>query len=1122
MSDIILNSSQKAAVEHDIGPLLIIAGAGTGKTRVITERIANLIDTDKAETNEILALTFTQKAAQEMEERVDIALPYGYTDIAISTFHAFCDQVLRQEAIHLGLDPDYVLMSRAQEYLYFRSHLFDFSLDKLRPKGNPTKFIGEILKHFSRLGDENVSPAEYKEFLDLLKKPLGKSGVDVKNGKEESNNGNSDIDEDLRDNYQELFAVYKEYTDLKNKDSRLSFSDLVPLVIKLFKGNRAILNKYREQYKYVLVDEFQDTNYAQNELIKVLVPPKGNITVVGDDDQAIYKFRGAAISNILDFKNNYPSCKKIVLTKNYRSCQEILDAAYSLIQENNPDRLEVSEDIDKRLERVYPTNNTRRGDDQMGIDFDLSKGKNSKPENKNINDNIETDCPEKCVKRIHTEKDTQESESVVSEIVRLVEEDGYNYSDMAVLVRANNHADEFVNSFKYHGVPFIFPGPKGLYNRPEIKDLIALLRIVVDYQDDASLYRILTFSSQDHYLKASIDNASKDSKGASKTPGGITAREFIDIQRLAKKKHLSVFELLEEITDKRIGNKEIIGGQANDMRDSDSDVTFLNTSPNGLNSNSLTVDRLSDTAGSDTAETDREFDEMKQQNTDKASQRKLYDRLFTKSSKLWIEKLLSAYDRAFNMAQKGQSAGEVLYELLDYLGYLDVLANKQTIRDEWRVQNIGKFFNHLKSFERDAENGSVREFMEYLDYALEIGESPTVDPVDMVDFDAVNISTVHGSKGLEFPVVFLVNLVSGRFPTRNRSDRLPIPKQLIKETLPEGDEHIQEERRLFYVGMTRAEKLLYLTSADYYGDGIRKKKQSLFLHDLDLVKKESDNTGDRKFKLEDLENVVMPEEDEALPENFRDSKLENIIKNLSYSHISTYKTCPYQFYFKYFLGIPGVDSQAKSFGMTMHNTLRAFYERLKIAKEGLPGVEQPPGKEDLVEIYKSKWINKGYESKKQEQNRFKAGKKSLLEYFDDFYTWEANPVWLEEKFRVNVDDFWIKGVVDRLDKEDDGLVIVDYKTGKIPSRRPKKDLQLALYAMAVEEIRKEKVREAYLMYLQGPKKFTVDIGDEVRREVKEEIKEVLEELKKMDFKPTPGFLCRYCDYRSICDYAEYA
>src|SRR3990167_9477274 len=321
----ILNDQQKKAVEYEGGPLIIIAGAGTGKTTVVTDRITHLVLQKKIPLHEILALTFTEKAAREMEDRVDIAMPYGYTQMWISTFHAFCDRILRQDAHAIGLDPGYKLISEAESILLLRQNIFNIGLNLFRPLGNPTKFLDALLTHFSRLKDEDVSP---KEYLEWVKKQ--KSGEETQQ-------------------YLELANSYKKYEELKIKEGVMDFSDLISNTLLLFRKRKNILKKYQKQFKFILVDEFQDTNYAQNELAILLAGDDKNITVVADDDQSIYRFRGAAVSNVLQFKKNFPESIVITLVENYRSTPAILNASYSLIQHNNPNRLEIVEKIDKKL-----------------------------------------------------------------------------------------------------------------------------------------------------------------------------------------------------------------------------------------------------------------------------------------------------------------------------------------------------------------------------------------------------------------------------------------------------------------------------------------------------------------------------------------------------------------------------------------------------------------------------------------------------------------------------------------------------------------------------------------------------------------------------------------------------
>jgi len=292
-----LNKEQIEAIKFGNGPLLVIAGAGTGKTTVISERIKYLILSKKVKPDEVLALTFTEKAAREMEERVDVAMPYGYTQMWISTFHSFCDRVLRREALHIGLDPKYHLMTEAEAVQFIRNNLFAFDLKYFRPLGNPTKFIGGMLQHFSRLQDEDVSPQDYLAFAKKLKK----------------------VEKEEKQKTQELAKAFKTYDELKIKEGLMDFGDLIVKALILFRSRPNILREYQNQFRFVLVDEFQDTNYAQNELAILLAGKTKNITVCGDDDQSIYRFRGAAVSNIIQFRKNFPKPKIVVLTKNYLS-----------------------------------------------------------------------------------------------------------------------------------------------------------------------------------------------------------------------------------------------------------------------------------------------------------------------------------------------------------------------------------------------------------------------------------------------------------------------------------------------------------------------------------------------------------------------------------------------------------------------------------------------------------------------------------------------------------------------------------------------------------------------------------------------------------------------------------
>ncbi|MDD3679876.1 MAG: UvrD-helicase domain-containing protein, partial [Candidatus Shapirobacteria bacterium] len=470
-----LNLAQKQAVEYLSGPLLIVAGAGTGKTTVITEKIKYLVVNDLARPEEILALTFTEKAAFEMEERVDVALPYGYTDTWIMTFHAFCDRILKDEAIQIGLDPGFVLMTQSEAIQFLSSHLFNLKLDYFRPLGNPGKFVAGLLNHFSRLKDEDITPRQY---LDWVKSKAQKT-TKLKNPEEKLEIAK----------YQELAQAYWDYESLKQKEGLMDFGDLITKVLALFRKRPNVLASYQKKFKYFLVDEFQDTNIAQYQLIKLLACPKKKpkLSVVADDSQSIYRFRGAAVSNVLQFMADYPTAKSAVLIKNYRSTQNILDKAYQLIQHNNPDTLEVKLGIDKNLQSA--------------------------------------NGPGQSIEFIYTQKVDDEAEEVIKKIKdQKLQNNRLNWGDFAILVRANNHAQPFIRALSLAGIPYQFLGPGMLFRQEEVKDLIAYLLFLVDPYDDTACYRLLSHQ-----------------------PFDLLGRDLAQLVALSRKANISLLEAIRSV-----------------------------------------------------------------------------------------------------------------------------------------------------------------------------------------------------------------------------------------------------------------------------------------------------------------------------------------------------------------------------------------------------------------------------------------------------------------------------------------------------------------------------------------------------------------------------------------------
>ncbi len=473
--EIKFNKEQKRAVNHLHGPMLTVAGAGTGKTSVLIGRLANLCLNHKIALDEILLLTFTEKAAGEMEERADRLLPYGYFDSQIYTFHGFAEKVLREFALEIGINPDFKLLNTTEQWILFVKNINSFKLKYYRPLGNPNKFVSEILKHFSRLKDEDISPQKYLKYVKSLKVKLKK-------------NQENEAEKVELERLYELAQTYQKYNQLLLDNNYLDFGDLIMYSLKLFKERPNVLSLWKKRYRFIMVDEFQDTNWAQYELVKIL-SKDNNLLVVGDDDQAIYKFRGASLANIMQFKEDYPQAKEVLLTDNYRSFQEILDKAYLLIKNNNPYRLEEKLAINKKIISQIPDS----------------------PGEKLVFKNL---------------ANSQEEINTVAKKIKELFKQGASFSEFAILARSNQVAQDFSSQLKKQGIPNQFISLRGLYQKDIIVSSLAYLRVLNDFHQVNALFSL--FNLPKFNLKYS---------------------QIVEINRFAKRKNLSLYESLKNIRE---------------------------------------------------------------------------------------------------------------------------------------------------------------------------------------------------------------------------------------------------------------------------------------------------------------------------------------------------------------------------------------------------------------------------------------------------------------------------------------------------------------------------------------------------------------------------------------------
>ena len=974
-----LNEQQQAAVEHGEGPLLIIAGAGTGKTRVIAHRIAWLIQQQKALPHEILALTFTEKAALEMEERVDLLVPLGSFGYTISTFHAFGDRVLRDHGLVLGLTTDFKVLSAAEQSIFFQERLFQFNLNYYRPLGNPTKHVEAILTLISRAKDEDVSPEEYLNYAHKLQ-TQSRLQADQRDLHEKAEEG------------LELAGAYQKYQALLLQEGLLDFGDLVALPLKLFREHPLILKHYQERYRYILVDEFQDTNYIQFQLLHLLSQRRKNITVVGDDDQSIYKFRGAALSNLLNFSSCFPEARKIVLTENYRSTQAILDAAYRLIRHNDPDRLEVQYEIQKKL---------------------VSHEKEGKEVAFNRYDTL-----------------SSESRAVSRMIEERVQTGKYSYRDFAILLRTNKDANPYIQELNMRGIPFSFSGNRGLYQREEIRLLLSFLRVVADPFENVSLYYLAT----SHLFS-------------------MPMKDLVPLMAFSKRYKRSLFEIFQ-----------CAHGEGDLPEFSLEEKQKLLRVVEALSGDGLGV----------------------------------------------IEKILEDIWKYTDLA-RSSSTGILLYTFLTQSGFLHGLSQEATPEADRAIQNIAKFFELIKHFEFIAPQDRVHQVIRHLDLLIESRDEPSVAG-DSFGEDTVQLLTVHKSKGLEFRVVFLVGLVDQHFPSRRRKDPIDFPESLIKDILPGGDFHLQEERRLFYVGMTRAREELILSCSHDRG-GKRLWRVSPFILEAIGIS-ESDATLRSPSPLQKIAGFS-PSPLGLPPDVFR-SLQDHELLHLSYYQMDDYLTCPLKYKYVHILKIPIYRHHSIVYGNAFH---RAIQEYLQVKSQGLPFSLSA-----LQGAFKTVWSSEGFLSREHERVRFEGGMATLTRFFEQEERSGLVPTFVEKEFSFLVGRNKISGRWDRIDDRDGSITIIDYKTSNVHTQEKadqeiRKNLQLSIYAYAYWRIEGKLPDRIELHFLESGLIGSNIKTEEDLQKTEEEILKVASGIRSGDFKPKPTYIaCRYCPYREICPF----
>ena len=952
-----LDPDQRDAVEHDQGPLLIVAGAGTGKTTVIARRIAHLIASGRARPSQILALTFNEKAAAEMQERVDVLVPYGYADTYISTFHAFGEDVISSFGIEIGIAPGFTVLDQTAQALFLSENLNELGLSRYSPLSDPTKYLRELVRFFNKLKDYPIPAERLREFAEGILATAGAQPADVDRGKR----------------YLELATAGQRYNRLLWSKGFVDFGDLLALTLRLFDESPAALRTFQERFRYVLVDEFQDTNPVQFEIVRRLTAGHRNLVVVGDDDQSIYRFRGAHLQNILKFNEHYPDARSIVLTRNYRSTREILRAARRLILVNR-ERLEKRIGISKELVT-----------ERTGVATRLQ------------------------------EFPTQEEEAawVASEIRAAVDSGKRRCRDFVILVRTNRNAEPFLRALDEQGVPYYFSGNRGLFQRPEIRELVALL------------YSLSQGAREEHlYLLA---------QNAYDVPGE-------DLNRLVHALPVETGRLRPLL--ERVAR----GGTAIEI---------------------------------------------------------------SEEGRTRIQAMLADLEALRSLARDHRT-GEVLRAYLERRGIIKRLRTPTHFEDEIQARNIVKFFRLVQVFGSVAVVDRVPLFLRHLSMVMDHGEDPAVADLSE-ESDVVQVLTIHRAKGLEFPVVFLVQAANDLFPLRSWGRGLDVPVELAPGEESSPELHKEEERRLCYVAFTRAKEELITTHAADYGGKILRARSEFLSEAFDLGKPVP--PGRRRRAMEELEAHIV-EGPDGLPRLERPAAREPI--HLSHQRIADYDTCPLKYHFLHVLSIDPILTMDHrvNFGNAMHQAVAFALDRHRLG--------QRPTFDQVVEVFRSNWRSEGYRSEDHARRRFDQGVEALRAFVQREIEGEPPPTDVERTFRFRLGDVVVSGRMDRVDDRPAGTTITDYKTSELEEdenadQKARDNLQLSIYALAHKELQRVRPARLDLRYvLSGTVGTSTRTEDKLER-TRDRVRAIAESVRSGDFHAQPTIRnCSICACRPIC------
>ena len=1035
-----LDEEQRRAVEHGDGPLLIVAGPGSGKTRVLTERVRHLVDAGRARPEEVLCLTFTEKAAGEMSRRLE-AYGMDTASMDVRTFHSFAMRVLEDNELDTGLDMRGGIIEKAEGAVWAINHVDDFGLQSVEVGNNAPAVMRSIMDGISSFARELKTPDDIDRYVA------------------ERSPGKDDLEREELASLADLSRVYRKYQEFKRRARVVDYDDLVAEAARLLGAKPSIRRRYRGRYKHVLVDELQDNNVAQFKLARLLAE-NGNITAVGDEDQAIYAFQGGYRRIFDDFKSTFRGTREARLTTNYRSTENIV---------------RVTNDW---MAGIAGAGDAKRLHSAGGEDGEKI---------------IVAECDD----------DRAEARYVAEKIAEMAGRPsdrggpggkGARYTDIAVLTRRRIDGEKFEEALSEKGIPAKYVGSTDLLYAPAVRDLMAHIKTAAEpATSGAEITQLMKLH-------------------------GITERNIARINRAAK---ASMF-----------GG----GGEGGDC----------------------VMATVRDEGGHARPRTSQEAEMIE-----------------------FKEKL----DRLVEIGRGSLPVGRAVHKIMMSVSGLYRRAVLDDSRQgKTRRWQLGEIYRIADAYERLYDGATLAGFVRHL---YQMGEQEGESRESLATENAVEITTIHQSKGREFEAVFVADVSARKLPVAYRRRKFDVPEGMSEGGGRGGGSedggkelHLEEERRLLYVAMTRAKSRLFITHAKRYGGNAGESKPSAFLGSGEIDAANSPRIGLESYggggareaaeepgvverltrdtqamaiaavsgmslktavrRIVELSKIkhyadhntlagfdpgavlAFGEEGAGDQGGGLDAELEGSgpapldagsIK-LSASKIEMYRKCPLQFKFCHILHVPGMAGGPIHVGVAVHAVLE------KIAKRRMNG--ETTSEEQALELLERRWVPTNFGSKKN-ADEYWAKAKSMVRTFMEWDEKEAargaTVVGAEQKFELELDGLKFAGKIDRVDREPDGrYAVIDYKTGKPGRSKTAGDVQMSLYALAAKGIYGELPARAMQLFVRDGREVPNAVDAEAVARERASIMESARAILNEEFPAKPDYMaCGWCDYMDICD-----